>query len=428
MRLLRAVVLVPLLLLPLLIGCRTEKTPSQPENPKVQPEKVALKQRRAIVFVHGIHGTSDDTWRVSPSGPYWPDMMKTDSQFADADILALGYPSPFVGNKSDVKDIANSLAEKLKPVFANHDQVVFLCHSLGGLIVKEMLLTHSDFAKKVPAIVFFATPHGGSVVAAYASVFLDDPFLEVMKGEGGDTYIWNLAQRWRATKLPIHSYCVFEKEKMRPHDLSSILIGGTPNAASKLADFIGGIYVVNVFSATYDCDNNGLPFEGIDGNHITLVKPPTKGVGGYALFSKYYSATEAPPKPVDQIITYDKVICAIYGEANQQQPAWNNDFQCNIPDAGHLDHDYRQPSGSSAFAGGGASTDMTMASVPSGFDVIADGAYYWSIRAPSFGGDTFTIHTYCGPSGGFAGGCNVKTKIVAHYKVNVTQEARQPVQ
>jgi pimeloyl-ACP methyl ester carboxylesterase len=424
MRLLRASIL--LLSLSMMMNCHSDKPVKQNDNSTVQPEKVAaLKQRRAIVFIHGIHGNSDDTWRVSPSGPNWPDVMQTDSQFADATIFKVGYPSPFFGNKNDVKSIAGDLSGKLHPIFDSHDQVVFICHSLGGLIVKEVLLSHPEFAKKVPTVVFYATPHGGSVIAAYASVIVDDPLLDVMKGEGGDTYIFNLAQRWRKAKLPLHSYCVYEGRKMTPHDLSAINVGGASNAASKLLDFIGGVYVVSAFSATYGCDNNDQPFEAVDANHVDIVKPLARGVGAYSLFSKYYSETQAPPQLVDQIVTYDKVVCATYGEANQGQPAWNNDFQCHIPDAGHLDHDYRQPVGSSAFAGGEASTDMTMASVPSGFDVIAGGAFAWSVRAPSFNGDTFTIHTYCGPSGGFQGGCNVKTKIVAHYKVNVTQEAAQ---
>ncbi len=338
-----------------------------------------------------------------------------------------GYPTPYTGNKSDVKDIATDLAAQLTPVFASHDQVVFICHSLGGLIVKEVLLSNPDFVSKVPAVVFYATPHGGSVVAAYASVILNDPLLETMKGEGGDTYIFNLAQRWRKAKLPLHSYCVYEEQKMRPHDLSSITVGGAANAVPNLLDFIGGIYVVSAFSATYGCDNNNEPFEGVDANHINIVKPPAKDVGAYSLFTKYYSETQPPPKPVDQIITFDKLVCATYGEANQQQPAWNQDFQCQIPDAAHIDREYRQPAGTSAFAGGGASTDMTVANVPSGIDVIADGAYYWSVRAPSLNGETFTLHTYCGPSGGFAGGCNVKAKVIAHYKVNVTQEAAKPM-
>jgi hypothetical protein len=95
MRLMPAAILLPLLSLPIL-GCHSNKPAAKNESPIVQPENVAaLKQRRAIIFIHGIHGSSDDTWRVSPSGPNWPDLMQTDSQFTDAEIFKVGYPSPF---------------------------------------------------------------------------------------------------------------------------------------------------------------------------------------------------------------------------------------------------------------------------------------------------------------------------------------------
>ena len=173
--------------------------------------------------------------------------MQSDSKFSDAAIYNKGYPTPYFGNKKDVKSIADDLSAELKPIFDSADQVVFICHSLGGFIVKEVLLSHPEFSKKVPTVVFYATPHGGSVIAAYASVISDDPLLDVMKGEGGDTYILPLAERWRAAKLPLHSYCVYEGRKMTLHDLGDIVLGKdrTPKAIAQLSTFIGGAYAVS---------------------------------------------------------------------------------------------------------------------------------------------------------------------------------------
>src|SRR6202007_1709429 len=48
------------------------------------------------------------------------------------------------------------------------------------------------------------------------------------------------------------------------------------------------------------------------------------------------------------------------------------------------------------------------------------GGFYWAVNTPialsepgSDGRRTFTIETYCGPSGGYGGGCNVKVNVYA---------------
>jgi hypothetical protein len=88
--------------------------------------------------------------------------MSGDQAFKDADMIEEGYPTPYVGNRTDVDTIAATLAKSLKPVFADHNEVIFICHSLGGLIIKQMLLDNPQYAEKTPFIapgrVLFWTP------------------------------------------------------------------------------------------------------------------------------------------------------------------------------------------------------------------------------------------------------------------------------
>jgi hypothetical protein len=44
---------------------------------------------RVIVFVHGLFGNEDDTWRYSP-GVYWPKLLLTDQAFQGDGHLCLG--------------------------------------------------------------------------------------------------------------------------------------------------------------------------------------------------------------------------------------------------------------------------------------------------------------------------------------------------
>src|SRR2546425_6348307 len=50
---------------------------------------------RVIVFVHGIFGDANGTWR-SLSGVYWPKLLLSDRAFDDYDIYVANYKSPIL--------------------------------------------------------------------------------------------------------------------------------------------------------------------------------------------------------------------------------------------------------------------------------------------------------------------------------------------
>ena len=398
----------------LALGCKHTESSSKPiseEHPGT-----ASGKSRAIVFVHGIHGDPKGTWTGVNGAPYWPDLVKADRDFSDADVVIKEYPTPFTGNRSDITDISNALASRMTAVFASHREVVFICHSLGGLIVEEMLVDHPKFASQVPFIVFYATPHAGSFVASFTSVFEGDPLLRSMSSSGDNRFLLELERQWRDQKLSPHRFCAYEMVKMRPHNLAAIVVGGASGAETKLLDFVGGIYVVDPFSATYGCDSNAT-FTGIQANHIDIVKPAGYDDSIYKLFKQYYLSTAPPVVQTPQVVRFEKTLCAFYGEAVQGASAWNKDEQCPIADRQHLDPDFHQTDFNCC--GGGAGSTMTNVSIPNGLELRVDGGHYWSVDRAFFNGDNYQIHTYCGPEPAPGPGCNVKLKIVAHYKINV---------
>jgi pimeloyl-ACP methyl ester carboxylesterase len=375
---------------------------------------------RAVIFVHGIYGSGRDTWASENPKAYWPDLMRSDSQFAGADVIVADYATSLTGNSNSVTAIAASLAKNLAPVFSAHKEVIFLCHSLGGLIVKQLLLDNPQYAQKVPFIVFYGTPGAGSFVARFASVFSNDPLLQAMSDAGDNNYLLNLEGRWRGAQFKIHRYCAYEEVKVSPRDLRGVFVGGAPNADRQLHEFVGGIYVVDPFSATYGCDSNSS-FTGIAANHMGIVKPTNIKAASYILFAKYYAANgilhQAPAEP----IRYDKVLCAFYGEALQGSQAWNKDEVCPIPQKGLLDQDFHQ--GDFSCCGGGAGPGMTIADIPAGLEVRVDGGHFWAVEKRPFDNDNYRIHTYCGPEPAPGPGCNVKVKIIGHYKILPSEDA-----
>ncbi|TDZ23557.1 Protein SERAC1 [Colletotrichum orbiculare MAFF 240422] len=114
-----------------------------------------------------------------PSGCFWPrDLLKKD--FPTARILTYGYDSSvshfFEGpaNVSNIYDHARDLLQRLaeERVDCENRRLIFIAHSLGGLVVKAAL-RDSQLASETKkdlrnvhastiAVLFFGTPHRGS--------------------------------------------------------------------------------------------------------------------------------------------------------------------------------------------------------------------------------------------------------------------------
>jgi triacylglycerol esterase/lipase EstA (alpha/beta hydrolase family) len=77
-------------------------------------------------------------------------------------------------------EIVSSLNNRLVSdgVFSRHANAVFVCHSLGGLVVQRLLLNYRDYAKQVRLIFFYSTPHTGAEVAKIGHLFSGDPYSE----------------------------------------------------------------------------------------------------------------------------------------------------------------------------------------------------------------------------------------------------------
>jgi hypothetical protein len=100
-----------------------------------------------IVFVHGLGGDPFLTWSVSHDrADYWPLWIAKDIRAAN--IWAAGYDSglfasALAGSGASIGDHASSLID-LVVSRLTAKRLVFVAHSLGGLIVKQILRKCSD--------------------------------------------------------------------------------------------------------------------------------------------------------------------------------------------------------------------------------------------------------------------------------------------
>ena len=130
-----------------------------------------------FVAVHGMGGHPLQSFTNAETGCCWiRDLLP--SSFPHSRVFSYGYPADFL---TKVHTSLSDQAMKLCSVLGNYDRGqattrrrIFICHSVGGLLVKRVLieaLHHQQFIdvyKYTSGIVFLGTPHRGSSTASLA--------------------------------------------------------------------------------------------------------------------------------------------------------------------------------------------------------------------------------------------------------------------
>jgi pimeloyl-ACP methyl ester carboxylesterase len=271
-----------------------------------------VPRARVIVFVHGLHG-SHESWRAS-DGAYWPDLVRSDPHFAYSDVEVAEYPTPASNGKMSSVQLADILWSRLKQDHVwEHHEVVFLAHSLGGILVEEMLLRHPSEASTVKFIVSYGTPHEGSTIARIASIYDKDPLLNDLSDASDNAFLTQLENDWRGNYSVngIHRFCAYESEDTRPENG----VGRYLKAHAR---------VVSYFSATYGCDVTTPPQE-IHADHVHMIQPLDRKSTAYDFF---YRAYRDNPILEEQMVTRDNVIAGL--EAGCDRSNTNLDLQVPI--------------------------------------------------------------------------------------------------
>ena len=131
-----------------------------------------------IVFVHGLAGDAIKTWQWMDGSDFWPLSLFPDDPTVA--IYTLGYPASLFEKWSkkemDIFERATNVLEHFASVGIGNRPIVFVSHSLGGLLTKVVLRTSRDsqendwrmIGEATRLVFFLSTPHTG---ASLASVF-----------------------------------------------------------------------------------------------------------------------------------------------------------------------------------------------------------------------------------------------------------------
>jgi pimeloyl-ACP methyl ester carboxylesterase len=244
-------------------------------GPVCLPARAQILKPRVIVFVHGFHGDRN-TWRAS-NGAYWPQLIQTDPHFQNSDVVVVEYPTPSRHGQYSTMQLSEIVWQKLKAQHVwDHSEVVFIAHSLGGIVTEEMLLNHPSDAARVRFIVSYSTPHEGSFVANIAKTYDSDPLLTDLRDSNDNRFLMDLELKWRGSQAVsrIHRFCAYETLDTA--------------AGAGIGRYLGAhTRVVNYYSATYGCDTDTPP-QKIVADHIDIVRPAGRSSDAYAFFARVY--------------------------------------------------------------------------------------------------------------------------------------------
>jgi pimeloyl-ACP methyl ester carboxylesterase len=176
-----------------------------------------------IVFVHGLTGSAAGTWSLEPGARnLWPRWF---SPFGD--VWILDYPADLFwwagsGASMPLPERARSVLDLLMNYGIGNRPLIFITHSLGGLLVKAMLRAAQGFKNpewerllaNTKGVAFLATPHAGAALGTMADALRS---LGISKNAtqlvSNDSHLLDLATWYseNANNLGISTIAYYEK-------------------------------------------------------------------------------------------------------------------------------------------------------------------------------------------------------------------------
>ncbi|KAI9761267.1 MAG: hypothetical protein M1840_001991, partial [Geoglossum simile] len=235
-----------------------------------------------VIFVHGLRGSSLGTW--SKGVVCWPrDLLKIDIQDAlyDARIITWGYDSSAANvfsyaSKESIFGHAETLLEDLSRLRAGKTRpVIFLGHSLGGLVIKQALIKSAEYNShgrhptlgeiyaSTKSVIFLGTPHRGSdkeslgeVVSKVAKFSFRQPNEQLLQTLKPDSHILeNQRDQFTTISKDLPIVCIREE---------------LPTAVGMI-----------VSESSANIDGFHVRRDAINANHMDMVKFDNRGDVGY---------------------------------------------------------------------------------------------------------------------------------------------------
>lgn len=196
-----------------------------------------------VVFVHGLGGDAFETWRHgkddSTSWPHWlgkdfPEIGVWSLDYDASPTRSRGLSRLFcLGSKTPGHTMA--LTERAREVLTRFTlsglgqrPLIFICHSMGGLLVKQLLRKANDQKDEslmqgvicqTKAVVFLATPHAGAELASFFDTLrsISRSTKSIKELRMHDTYLLDLLDWYRnhSQSLGIETITYYETKPVK---------------------------------------------------------------------------------------------------------------------------------------------------------------------------------------------------------------------
>jgi hypothetical protein len=185
--------------------------------------------RFTVIFLHGLTGDPLETWSTSCEEKLcWPNWLE--DQFPGLSAYTIGYPASLFAawakKEMDIHERAANILEHLAAAGLGATPLAFVCHSLGGILAKEILRAASEssdeawqaIATNTKLVCFFGTPHLGASLASaikFIGPRLSSTHIDLLSNDGGYLQSLNQAFRTMAQTAPIRTIAYYEKYKTK---------------------------------------------------------------------------------------------------------------------------------------------------------------------------------------------------------------------
>jgi pimeloyl-ACP methyl ester carboxylesterase len=125
-----------------------------------------------VLFIHGLGGDGTTTWGI------FPELLRADPDFdTKIDVALFRYPTqlirwPFQEKSVRIQDLAASVRTEIDVRYKSYDEIVLVCHSMGGLIAQKYIISELKEKRsiKVRGIILYGIPQSGADLARWGSL------------------------------------------------------------------------------------------------------------------------------------------------------------------------------------------------------------------------------------------------------------------